>query len=107
MSFRQPKKILRVTEAHEARLMVERANFAMRYTQLLQQKNGGDIGFMDETTFSLWNTPTRTWMSAENQIAVPLNSTRLQSVTLYGAIGKCFVAPVYMMADSTCIVDFI
>ena len=51
VTLRQPSKVLRVTEAHEARLMKERANFAVRYSQLLQQNAGDDICFMDETTF--------------------------------------------------------
>ena len=50
VTFRQPSKVLRVSEAHEARLMRERANFAVRYTEVLMRNDGDNLCYMDETT---------------------------------------------------------
>lgn len=60
-----------------------------------------NVIYMDETTFQLWNKPQRTWMSREEPVVAPLNFSRLKSVTLFGAIGLCLKAPVFMMAPAT------
>ena len=45
-------------------------------------------------------------MTAANKVVIPLNTSKLQSVTLFGAIGTCLVEPVYMTARATNIEEF-
>ena len=56
---------------------------------------------MDETTFQVWNKPAKTWMPREKSVDAPLNNQFLSSVTLYGAVGGCLIAPQYMMSNAT------
>ena len=54
---------------------------------------GGQLIYMDETTFLCWPRPSKTWMRPDEEVAAPQNKKRLSSVTLYGAIGKSLTAP--------------
>ena len=83
----------RQPETAEQRLEVERIAFARKLQGLKDEGQGGQLIYMDETTFLVWPKPTRTWMPRDQEVAAPQNKKFLSSVTLYGATGSCLTAP--------------
>ena len=59
---------------------------------------------MDETTWSLWQRPLKTWQMPDRIIPTVLNDTKL-TLTIYGAITNFMPRPVYYTAMSTNIED--
>lgn len=107
VSYRQAKKETRLSDERELQLMHERNQFAIRLKKLIEQGRGQDgLIYMDETTFQLWEKPKKTWMSSDCQVIAQLNNRKLESVTLFGAIGPCLNEPVYMNASATNIQEF-
>ena len=90
---RQAKKITRAPDSAEARLEAERVAFARKLQGLKDEGAGDQLIYMDETTFMVWNKPTRTWMPQYQDVAAPQNKKFLSSITLYGAVGKALTAP--------------
>ena len=60
---------------------------------------------MDETTYNNQTILPRSWAPRHKHMEHFISSERL-SVTIFGAIGNCLRAPVYMLAQSTTIVNF-
>ena len=104
VKYLQAKKARRVTSAHEARLELERVDFANRIHTLEQQGEG--LIYFDETTFQIWPKPTRTWQHSSALIAAPENMKFYSAVTLYGAVGRPLKnGYFYMIANTTDITE--
>ena len=84
----------------------ERIQFARALGTLI--KNHAPIIYMDETSVNLWQPAhsQKTWMSDEAPIQAEINSRRLSSITIYGAIANFRSRPVFMVAKSTNKRDF-
>ena len=91
----------RVGPIAEERLELERIAFA-RKLDGLQQIDGDQIIYMDQTTFMIWPRPAKTWQLAPSTIAAPQNLKYLSAVTLFGAVGKPLIGgKLYMIAPTT------
>ena len=102
VKYSKARKATRLTTNAEAKLMVQRANFAHKLLGLPVDL----LVYADETTFDVWSPPSRVWQSAECQVVIPLNKKHLKNLTVYGAIGACLRHRVYYIAQSTNKRDF-
>ena len=59
--YLQAKRFTRVTDVHEVRLQQERIAFARKLKGLQDEGLGGQLIYMDETTFMIWPKPAKTW----------------------------------------------
>ena len=66
-------------------------------------ENNEPIIYVDESTFSLWDTKSSSWMPKNRGFAFPVAQSKGSNHTLYMAIGNCLIAPYVhsVRSDST------
>ena len=101
--FTKAKPAARMTKPQEAKLAVEREQFARKLLTLPVHQ----LVYADETTFDVWTPPGRVWQGKDKHVVIPLNRTHLKNITVYGAVGICLREPVYFIGDSTNAVQFV
>jgi hypothetical protein len=87
-------------------LKFNRMKFAIKLARVVSNPNERCI-YVDETTFNTWQRPDRAWMRSDERVRIPLDSTRVGRVTLYGAIGDGLRHPVFHFGRSTNTIDFL
>ena len=89
----------KIKDERRVALVQERLNYAVRLAELVCSK--APIIYFDETSFSNYLRPFKTWQRPKDPIKINMPQKRLGGVTLFGAIGTCLPAPVYMTGEST------
>jgi transposase len=83
---------------NSGRIHLERIQFSKKLIEFLSQNR--QVVYLDETTFTNWHTPEKTWMLPNHPIPTVLGKKRL-NVTLFGALGTCDGTPLIGLYDST------
>lgn len=75
--------------------------FAKQLVSLLVQ--GKSVIYCDESSWNLWDKPRirKTWQMAGQPIHRAVNTSRLNNVTIYGAVSNCLPELVFMQWNSS------
>ncbi len=80
----KPKIVYRSKNERQAELCAQQQEFSCMITKLMIECPHIEIVYVDETTFHLWQAPSRVWLKEGMRIEMP--DTRGHSITMIGAI---------------------
>ena len=80
----KPKIVYRSKNERQVELCAKQQAFSEMIVNLTMHQPDVEIVYIDETTFHLWQAPSRVWLKEGMRIELP--NTRGQSITMIGAI---------------------
>ena len=80
----KPKIVYRSKYERQIELMAQQQQFSQAILRNIMHCPEVEIVYIDETTFNLWQAPSRVWLKEGMRIELP--NTRGQSITMIGAI---------------------
>jgi hypothetical protein len=80
----KPKIVYRSKNERQMELQQEQQQFSQGILRTIIHCPQVEIVYIDETTFHLWQAPSRVWLKEGMRIELP--NTRGQSITMIGAI---------------------
>jgi len=82
--FIKPKIVYHSKNERQIELMAQQQQFSQAILRNIMHCPEVEIVYIDETTFNLWQAPSRVWLKEGMRIELP--NTRGQSITMIGAI---------------------
>ena len=80
----KPKIVYRSKNERQAELCAQQQAFTETIVNLTMHQPDVEIVYIDETTFNLWQAPSRVWL--KEGMRIELTDRRGQSITMIGAI---------------------
>jgi len=77
----------------------ERREYAQRLQPIIESDK--PLIYVDEASFHTWKRLNKTWAPKHEIIHLPIQNTRGEGVTVYGAIGTCLKRAVFTLGDRT------
>jgi len=77
----------------------ERWEYARRLKALIDSDKA--LVYVDESSFHTWKRLNKTWAPQHEIIHLPIQNSRGEGVTVYGAIGTCLKRAVFTLGDKT------
>ena len=80
----KPKIVYRSKHEKQRELQLKQQEFSMEIANFMMHSPEIEIIYIDETSFNLWQAPSRIWLKEGMRIQLP--NTRGPSITMIGAI---------------------
>ena len=84
ISYRKPQYAYQRKLANMVSLKTKQFEVSKQMAELIVK--GRHLIYIDESTFNLWQTPTRAWVRSDTVLTLP--SSRGRSITIIGAISE-------------------
>jgi len=82
--YQKPQVVYKSKGERQIDLMYQQRLFSQEITRTLMKSPKVDIVYIDETTFNLWQTPSKMWLKAGMKMELP--DQRGQSISMIGAL---------------------
>ncbi len=83
-TYRKPQIVYRSKNERQQELCQSQQQFSMELTRLIIDRPMLDIVYIDETTFNIWQAPSRIWLKPGMKVEIP--NQRGQSISMIGAL---------------------
>ena len=108
IKFKAADRVYQAKLIKKNEIQSDQVDFAIKMASLLTE-NKYEVYFFDETSLHAWLCKNKTWHSAEDQVKIPIRTSRGRSVTILGALGPNgkFIHIIRERTNKVTVIDFL